>query len=76
MKITAIILNFLLLVTVIYLFMTKGAPNEDELFLVFVLFAAPISSLVALFVKGGDSWLSLYLKRKTLEERKKIKDLS
>lgn len=75
MKWIAIILNLLLIVTGCYLFSTKGAPSKDELFLVIVLFAAPISSLLALFFKEGESWIWLYLKRKALEEKKKIESL-
>ena len=76
MKWIAIFLNVLLIVTIIYLFVTKGAPNKNEVFLVVVLFAAPISSLVALSLKGGESWLGLYFKRKALEEKQKIEKLS
>lgn len=75
MKLIAMALNVLLIVATIYLFATKGAPNKNEIFLVIMLFAAPISSLVALSLKGGDSWLGLYFKRKALEEKKKIEEL-
>lgn len=75
MKPIAIVLNLLLIAATIYLFATKGAPNKDEIFIVIMLFAAPISSLVALSLKGGESWLGLYFKRKALEEKKKIEDL-
>jgi len=44
-------------------------------FLVVVLFAAPISSLVALALKGSESWTGLYFKRKALEEKQKIEKL-
>jgi hypothetical protein len=44
-------------------------------FFVVLLFAAPISSLTALFFIGGESWLRLYLKRKALEEKQKIEKL-
>lgn len=75
MKLIAIGLNALLLLIMLYLFATKGAPDKDETFQVIVLFAAPISSLVALFLKGGESWLGLYFRRKALEEKEKIKKL-
>lgn len=75
MKWIAISLNLLLIVMGGYLFSTKGAPGKDELFLVIVLFAAPISSLLALFFKDGESWVWLYFKRKALEEKKKIEIL-
>jgi len=75
MKLIAFGLNVLLIVTVLWLFATKGGPGKDEIFLIVVLFAAPISSIVALSLKGGDSWLGLYFKRKALEEKQKIKKL-
>jgi hypothetical protein len=75
MKWIAISLNLLLIVTVVYQFATKGAPNKDEIFLVAILFAAPISSLLALFLKDSESWIGLYCKRKALEEKKKIESL-
>ena len=75
MKLAAIGLNVLLVITALYLFTTKGAPNKDEIFLVVLLFAAPIISVVALSLEGGESWLGLYFKRKALEEKKKIEKL-
>lgn len=75
MKWIAIVLNVILIVTVTYLLLTKGAPGKDERFLVAVLFAAPISSLVALVLKGGESWIGLYFKRKVLEEKQRIEQL-
>ena len=75
MKWIAIGLNLLLIVMVVYLFADKGTPGKDEFFLVAVLFAAPISSLVALSLKGGENWLGLYFKRKALEEKRKIENL-
>ena len=76
MKWIAIGLNVLLILTVGYLFASKGAPGEDEWFLVVVLFAAPLSSLVALTRVDGESWVGLYFKRKALEEKQRIKNLS
>lgn len=75
MKWIAIGLNALLIVTVIYLFATKGAPGKDEALLVILLLTAPISSLAALLLKGGESWLGLYFKRRALEEKLKIEKL-
>jgi len=72
MRWIAIGLNALLIVTVIYLFGTKGAPSKEDLFLAIVLFAAPVSSLVLLLFQSRESWLGLYFKRKALEEKKKI----
>ena len=75
MKLIAIGLNVLLIISAIYLFATKGAPSEDEILVVVILFAAPLASLVALTRTGGNSWIELYFKRKTLEEKQRIKNL-
>lgn len=75
MKWIAMFLNALLLGTVIYLFATKGAPGKDEVFLTIILIAAPISCLIAIVFNGSESWISLYFKRKALEEKKKIEKL-
>ena len=75
MKLIAIGLNVLLIVTVLWMLATQGAPNKNEIFLIVMLFAAPISSIVALALKDGESWLGLYFKRKVLEEKQKIKNL-
>jgi hypothetical protein len=73
MKVIAIGLNLLLVIYILYMFITIGAPTgKDEMFLVILSFAAPVASVVALFLKGGESWLGLYFKRKALEEKKKI----
>ena len=75
MKWIAIILNVVLIVIVIYLLLTtKGRDATDDVFFV-VFFGAPISSLVALTLKGGESWIGLYFKRKALEEKQKIEKL-
>ena len=75
MKWIAIGLNLLLIMMVVYEFATKGAPGKNEFFLVALLVAAPISSLVALSLKESESWLGLYFKRKRLEEKVKIENL-
>lgn len=72
MKWIAVGLNLLLILTLGYLFATRSGPGKDEIFFVIVLFAAPISSLVALFINGGESWMRLYFRRKVIEEKKKI----
>ena len=77
MKWIAIVLNVLLIMGVIYLLATEGAPNKaSDVFLVLMWIAAPISSLVALsLMPGSKSWLGLYFKRKALEEKQKIEKL-
>lgn len=76
MKWIAISLNVLLILTVGYLIASEGAPRKDEWLWVAVLFAAPLSSLVALTRVGGESWVGLYFKRKALEEKQRINNLS
>ena len=74
MKLIAIGLNTLLILTLLWLLSTKGMGKDDAvLFVVFI--AAPISSLLTLTLNGGEGWLGLYFKRKTLEEKQKIEKL-
>ena len=75
MKRTAISLNLLQLLIFGYMVATKSPPRGEEIFLVIVWFAAPVTSLVALTLAGGESWLGLYFRRKTLEEKQRIKNL-
>jgi hypothetical protein len=76
MKWLAICLNALLILTGFYIVATEGMPDKDEVFIFVVLFAAPVSSLIALSLKGSEGWIRLYFKRKALEEKKKIEELS
>lgn len=75
MRITTIGLNVLLLLYVLYLLIAKGPPGKHETFLLPLLFAVPILSIIGLFLGGGESWLKLHFERKVLEEKKKIKEL-
>lgn len=76
MKWIAIIINVILIIVVGYLVSIKGLPDTaDDVFIVIVFFAAPITSLFALTLKDGDSWIGLYFKRKALEEKQKIAKL-
>ena len=77
MKWTAICINVIALATGLYLVVTEPwhSPGPEEIFVVFLVFAAPISSLAALFLKDRENWLALYLKRKALEEKQKIEKL-
>lgn len=75
MKLTAIILNLVLVATTIYLLISKGVPDNEGLFFVSLLLSAPTTSLIALLLSDRESWLGLYFKRKALEEKKKIESL-
>lgn len=76
MRIAAISLNIMLLVIVLFLVATEGVSEGKAWLLLIPMVAAPICSLIAIFGAKGESWLSLYFKRKTLEEKRKIEQLS
>lgn len=77
MKLIAICLNVLMLVTALYFFADYGIPSSDEdMYLMLIMFIVPISSLVALLLSDDRSWLGLYFKRKALEEKKRIDELN
>jgi len=76
MRILAILFNLLLIGVVIFLLAKEGVPEGNELLLVIPMIFAPIFSLIAIFGAKGDNWLSLYLKRKALEEKQKIDQLT
>ena len=75
MRNIAIILNIFLISTVIYLVKTEGVSNDYILRLI-LFFATPIFSLIAFFFGAENNWISLFFKRKALEEKKKIESLS
>jgi hypothetical protein len=78
MRAIAIGLNFLVLGAVLYLFLSSdpGYPKGKDLALMVLFLVAPIASLVALDFSGRDGWLTLFLKRKALEEKKRIERLN
>jgi hypothetical protein len=77
MRVLAIIANFGLLGFTAYEFLSHGLPTTGSDWGIFAfLVIAPIFSLVALFTtQESKSWLALFLKRKALEEQKKIDEL-
>jgi hypothetical protein len=65
MTLIATALTLILIGFVLYLIVTEGPPNRSSEILVAVaMLAAPISSLLALFVGGAESWLGMYFKIK------------
>lgn len=78
MRAIAIALNILLIGTVIYLVSTARASGGKDLALALaaLFIAAPIASNLAFYFSGEDSWLSLFFKRKALEEKQKIERLN
>jgi hypothetical protein len=79
MKIAAVILNALFLVWCIVMFAHDGipSPSKDTFYFVtfVVMLSTPIVTLLTLFLGTGQSWLSLYFKRRAAEERKRIAEL-
>jgi hypothetical protein len=43
--------------------------------IVVLVFAAPVASLLALWLSGAEDWISLYFRRKAAEEKRRIADL-
>ncbi len=76
MRYVAIFFNVVLIGTVVYLVGVQSSVSGKDLALAALFLTAPISSLIAFYMQGAESWLSLYFKRKTLEEKKKIQDLN
>lgn len=79
MRIITILANILLLLVVLSLSVANGFPSGIEfLFAVSALFAPAISLLYTIAFTDAQTnggWLKLFLKRKALEERKKIESL-
>ena len=79
MRALAVLLNIALIITLFFLFYDNGMPRENEILLASLMFLAPVFSLAALFLNrrpNSESLLSLYFKRRRLEESQKIRDLS
>ena len=74
MKLTAKFFNVALIIAGVYLlFQMHSPPRGFEILIVILIFAAPIFSLFALIgATHSESWLSLFLQRKKLEEQTKI----
>jgi hypothetical protein len=78
MRIIAAILNIALILFVLYILMTRGAPEGNDVPFAVLLFAAPIVNLIAILtgrVSEGNGLFSLYLQRKRLEELQRIEKL-
>lgn len=74
-----VILNILMCAGIVVLMISSGhLPEMGFEWLLFLLFfVAPICNIFLFFSNKiiPESWFLLFLKRKTLEEKKKIKDL-
>ena len=79
LKILASILNLGLLGFVLFILITEDIDSGDweAILMLSGLVAAPVINLIyiLLFTKESENWVTLYLKRKALEEKKKIAKL-
>ena len=77
MRIAAFVMNVALLLLVAYLLIEKGPPTDSDIFIFVLLASTPLVNIVALLIHSGttkdsDNLLILYIRRKALEEKKKI----
>ena len=76
MRLVATILNIVLIGTVILLISQDSRMSEKELAMSALFLLTPIASLIAIYFNRGESWISLYFKRKAMEEKKIIDKLN
>jgi hypothetical protein len=76
MRTIAILVNLGFIGVVSYELVKNGLPKGGELLIVLFVVVAPILNLIVLLSsRDGKGWLTLFLKRKALEEQRKIEDL-
>lgn len=78
MKITSIVLNILLVGVVMFALFEHGLPGtgEDDFWLFILVIATPLVTLYyMLFASHKESWLELYFRRKTAEEKEKLRQI-
>jgi len=76
MRIIALIGNALVLLGIAYLVTTEGMPNADEAWIVLAIVLLPLLNIYVIRSSTGNDWISLWFRRKALEEKKKIEKLS
>ncbi len=79
MKSFAYLLNTLLIGLICWEFYKKGLPTGSQSWVVILICATPIINSLALWLKEDspkDNLISLFVKRKILEERHKIAKLT
>jgi hypothetical protein len=79
MALLAILSNLALMLTIGIRTATKDWPLKDDpvsILLLFLVALTPLVNLIYIFLRSGESWLGLYFKRKAMEEKKKIDELS
>jgi len=73
MKYLAVLLNLVSILLVGWLLFDKGFPSNGRDTILIVFFGiTPIVSLFVLSANSSGDWLSLFLRRKALEEQIKI----
>jgi hypothetical protein len=77
MQVAAFVMNVALLFLVAYLVTEKGFPTDSDMFIFVLLITAPLVNIAALLThscttKDSNNLLILYIRRKALEEKKKI----
>ena len=72
MRLAATVLNVLAFLLWCYLLLTE---DVNDLPIVVCLIAANVSALLALRAVPAGGWLSLYFRRKQLEEQRRIEEL-
>ena len=75
-RLLVIVLDVAWIGTVIYLFSDTNPKSAKDIGLALLFFAAPVATLLSFYLEREESWLSLYFKRKALEERKKIERMN
>ena len=76
MRIIAIILNFVLIGVLIFLVIAEPHMNIEEIIMTVLFLIVPISNLAAFYLDDTENWISLFLKRKAMEEKAKISKLN
>ena len=76
MRNIAIALNFSLLIFLGFMLIQEGLPKGKELLFLVFLTIVSVVSIYALWDFRGSGWVSLYFRRKALEEQRKIDELN
>ena len=76
LKVLAYFANAALIATIVFLILTEGFPSRtSQISMVVLMLVTPTISIIALFLAGGDGWLSLYFRRRSLEEKARIAEI-
>lgn len=79
MKTIAVMFNLGFFMWIFYLAIDEGITGGSDFLLLIFILLLPIINIFTIFMfsknNEKDSWFGLFLKRKTLEEKKKIQEL-